>query len=94
MVYPDVALTLIILHSLLSWLALAELSGEARLLEAIFKEYKKEARPCHNVSKPVQVSLGFTLTRLDALVGLRTAKVLREIQNLVVTFNVYQIIKL
>lgn len=74
MVNPDVELTLIILLSLIPWLALAELSGEARLLEAIFEEYNKEARPCHNVSKPVQVSLGFTLTRLDALVGLRTAK--------------------
>lgn len=46
----------------------AELAGEARLLYDIFKEYKREVRPCFDVRKPVQVGVGFTLTRLDELV--------------------------
>lgn len=48
----------------------AELIGETRLLNDIFKEYKREARPCLDARKPVQVAVGFTLTRLDELVRL------------------------
>lgn len=44
--------------------------GETRLLNDIFKEYKREARPCLDARKPVQVAVGFTLTRLDELVRL------------------------
>lgn len=46
----------------------AELAGEARLLNDIFREYNREARPCLDARKPVQVTVGFTLTRLDELV--------------------------